>query len=643
MLEKFYITCEQENQWTLMDATRADDKVIFLRNEYEKFWQKIKRGENFALSRYGDGERLLMLGQPVKAQEGWNSSGGGITLLGKALRDSLNIDAPNFYYGISCPCCDSAAYYWYLCNVKSSNVTFANIWLNANFKMFQKDFAKLKRDAVLITNWRGKGKSFGRLKIKKHYLVSDDCVNFWEAEGDNLIRQIIAETGHEKNLLYVVSAGPMSNVIIAALFKNNPNNCYVDFGSATDLITHEKITRPYMIEGNPYAEQSCWMFDRRKISMDVDVVLTCYKRPQVLAQQIAAIKNQTLAPRRVFLYQDGIDGYYKIELNDKILSEFDACKISATNGGVWKRFEFAKEIVKSPYVCLFDDDTIPGARWFENCHMNMMQQRGIYVTNGVLLTKPENYPNEQFNAGWHTGNSKTCAVDFGGHSWFLERDYLSWMFAKPWSSKYKLVAEDMTISLAATEHGFGTYVPQHPAQILSLWGSLPNFGWKYGMDEAGISMNPANLKVMQAAIHELNATGWKLLLKENPAYLDEFLSVSKQRQAQPDRNALAQMLKSSVNQLLPLLGKKPSIFLGERKYFAPVNKLFGSSEADYKVLEDDKNQIDLNRMFSFTRRDAIHFFFIDAYDGLKPYLEKAGMKENVDFADGRGLLVATIT
>ena len=77
MLEKFYIACNAENHWTL-DATRADDKIIFLKDEYEKFWQKILRGENFALPRYGDGERALMLGRAFRAQEGWNVSGGGL-------------------------------------------------------------------------------------------------------------------------------------------------------------------------------------------------------------------------------------------------------------------------------------------------------------------------------------------------------------------------------------------------------------------------------------------------------------------------------------------------------------------------------------------------------------------------------------
>ena len=516
----------------------------------------------------------------------------------------------------------------------------SNIWVNGNFKAFQKDFQHLEHDAVLITNWRGKGKIFGKLNVKKHYVVSDDCIKFYENDCENLIRQIIAEVGHEKNLLYVVSAGPLSNVIITALFKNNPENCYVDFGSSTDFVTHGKINRGYVREGSPTSEKNCWMFDKKKINLDIDVVLTCYKRPQILAQQLEAIKNQTLAPRRIFLYQDGIDGYYKIELNDKILSEFDACKISSTNGGVWKRFEFAEEIAKSPYVCLFDDDTIPGNRWFENCHMNMIQNRGVYGTNAILVKNFKDYRDGRLWAGWTTANNKTCAVDFVGHSWFIEREYLSWMIAKPWRKKYKTVGEDMTISAAAAEHGFGTYAPQHPLQILSLWGSLPKFGSKYGATDVAISSNPSSPNKMREAFNEIHANGWKCLLEKNPDYIEEFLSAFGKRRIPPDRNIVEPMINLSTNLLMPLIMRKPSIFFGERKYFAPVHKLFNLPPTYYKILEDEKNQVYFEKLFSSMRRNAIHVFFFDGYEELIPYFEKIGLRENVDFADGRWLLVA---
>lgn len=641
MLEEFFITCNDENHWTL-DATHADDKIIFLRDEYEKFWRKILRGENFALTRCADGERGLMLGHEMDGIDGWTSSE-GMTSLGAALLNSLTIDAPNYYYGISCPCCDSAAYYWYLRHVKTSNLTFSNIWLNANFKTFMENFSQLERDAVLITNWRGKGKTFGRLNVLRHYTVSDDCVKFFDTEFDALIRRIIAETGHEKNLLYVVSAGPLSNLIIAALYKNNPDNCYVDFGSATDLMTHERITRPYMIDGTHDALQSCWMFDRKKISIDVDVVLTCYKRPQILRQQLDAVKNQTLAPRRIFLYQDGIDGYFKVELNDKILADFDACKISATNGGVWKRFEFAEEICKSPYVCLFDDDTIPGARWFENCHVNMMQQRGVFVTNGIFLGDAKSYPTgNSFDVGWHFPNKKTCAVDFGGHSWFFERQCLAPMLAKPWRKKYKLVGEDMTLSMAAQELGIGTYVPQHPTQILSLWGSHRELGWTYGLDAAAVHKNPANINLMRQALVEIYANGWRLLIDENPNYFEVIFNLLERNPLLPSKASLQKTFEVGVKKFLPFVGRKPMIFLGELKAAPYVRNLFDLRAQDFHVLDNDCGELDVEQLAEVLRRGAINIFFTDAYDELKPLLEQWDLREGVDFIDGRALLIAVM-
>ncbi len=62
-------------------------KKIFLASDFKKIWQKIDIGENFALLRYGDGERAIMEGRVVVAQEGW-SSPNFVTKLGK---DLLNI------------------------------------------------------------------------------------------------------------------------------------------------------------------------------------------------------------------------------------------------------------------------------------------------------------------------------------------------------------------------------------------------------------------------------------------------------------------------------------------------------------------------------------------------------------------------
>lgn len=233
-------------------------KEILLGDEYTRVWAKVCAGENFALIRNGDGERGLMTAQPFSAQEGWKS-GSKMTELGRALKESISVDDDRYIIGISCPCCDPAAYKWYLKNIPGKNITFANLWVNSNYKRFFEDFSGLQRDAVVIANYRARGKQIGNLNILDYFCVSDDCVEFWNNEADRLINRILEKYGQTENLLYVVSAGPMSGPIIMRLFQNNPKNCYVDFGSSIDSFYWEKITRPYMRENTVYAQQKCRM------------------------------------------------------------------------------------------------------------------------------------------------------------------------------------------------------------------------------------------------------------------------------------------------------------------------------------------------------------------------------------------------
>ena len=112
-------------------------KTISLVNEYDRIFEKIKGNENFALLRYGDGERSIITGRAIRAQEGWTSPN-MITSLGKALKETLNIIDDKVYYGISCPCCDRSAYYWYMSHINSRNITFANLFVNINYQRFKK-------------------------------------------------------------------------------------------------------------------------------------------------------------------------------------------------------------------------------------------------------------------------------------------------------------------------------------------------------------------------------------------------------------------------------------------------------------------------------------------------------------------------
>ena len=234
--------------------------IIGLKQEYEKIWNWVLTGKNFALIRNGDGERSLMEGARFEAQEGWQT-GKVMTGLGQALLKSIRVDDPNYWIGISCPCCDPEAYKWYLKNIPGKQITLANLWVNSNYPAFVAAISNLERDAVIIANHRAMGKKIGKLNILDYFCVSDDCVSFWEEEAPEMIEQIIRKYGKRENLLFVVSAGPMSGPIIEKLYRNNPHNCYLDFGSSIDSFYWEIETRPYMNPEMVYARRHCWMYN----------------------------------------------------------------------------------------------------------------------------------------------------------------------------------------------------------------------------------------------------------------------------------------------------------------------------------------------------------------------------------------------
>lgn len=476
---------------------------------------------------------MIMNGRSVKAQEGW-AAPNYLTKLGEDLLKSLQVDDPKFIYGISCPCCDNPAYYWYRTRVaNSANATFANLFVNCNYQKFYEDFTQLDRDAVFIGNHRASGKPIGNLNILQYYSVSDDCVLFWDTQAEDLLLQIKQDFGGCTDLLYVISAGPLSEVIIHNLYIHNPNNCYIDFGSSIDMYIHEHSTRAYMNRESEYANKECWMHDHNT-SFDVSVVMNLYNKPQNIAQQLDAVLQQTLLPKEIILFQDAYEVEH-VEIPEQLASKFSDVKVSLYNIGVWGRFEYAYERAKYKYVCVFDDDTIPGYRWLENCHTEMLKQEGLYGTIGIVMKKNTEYPLDQYyRVGWANPFKETVEVDFVGHSWFFKREWLEILLQAPDELKQcKVAGEDMAFSFQLlTQKGIKTFVPPHPKNHFELFGSQPEFGNELGVDSGKLSMDRQNLMVMNRMLHVLIDIGWPTLAKRRPwhvAYLKACLKKGRYR------------------------------------------------------------------------------------------------------------------
>jgi hypothetical protein len=224
--------------------------------------------------------------------------------------------------------------------------------------------------------------------------------------------------------------------------------------------------------------------------MSVTIVLSGFKRPHVLKEQYNAIKAQTVQDLQIILWINLTDN--NIQFDDEVVNTCQTI-VSNTDHGSWGRFIAALHS-RTKYVCVIDDDTVPGKRWIENCLNTMKTHRGILSTRGVLAHKGYDltYPAPQsYTAiGWCNPNETTTRVDMGCHSWFFEKEWLKAFFVEMPEILPMRYGEDTHISYAVKKHlNINTYVPPHPKNNRDLWGSMPETGILYGEEPVAISMD----------------------------------------------------------------------------------------------------------------------------------------------------------
>jgi GT2 family glycosyltransferase len=252
----------------------------------------------------------------------------------------------------------------------------------------------------------------------------------------------------------------------------------------------------------------------------ITVILNGYKRAENLNEQLEALKNQTLPPDEILFWYNnpGDNDLINYDIGTEIAGAY--CNY---NFGVWARFAFALN-AKNDYVCVFDDDTIPGKKWLENCMNTMNEKEGLLGTVGLLYPAPlppqhSSYYEHYLRFGWPElgNNDRTVEVDLVGHSWFFKKEWLSHMFRELPDPKYNTCGEDMHFSYMLQKYaGIKTYVPPHPRSDMEMWGSTK--GATYGGDANSLweSNQRSNegvpfKQLMNQYFNEQRQKGWKLV------------------------------------------------------------------------------------------------------------------------------------
>ncbi|MBW2558586.1 MAG: glycosyltransferase [Deltaproteobacteria bacterium] len=242
----------------------------------------------------------------------------------------------------------------------------------------------------------------------------------------------------------------------------------------------------------------------------ISVILTSWMRPQYLEEQVECLLNQTIPPREIILWynapQKHLGIFERKQLvsfkNDKYVKKI----ICDHNFGIIPRFTLAS-CLESEYVCIFDDDTIPGERWLENCLNYVDTEQALCGTIGLRYLSKMELQTENPRMGWEGMNEHLEFVDLVGHSWFFRREWAKFFWDEdPVSYTF---GEDIHFCAMLQRHGIRSACPPHPPMDKSLWGSVKP---ERGVDKVAISCSSdKSMEFWRVVKHEIER-GYKPIL-----------------------------------------------------------------------------------------------------------------------------------
>ena len=258
------------------------------RKAFDKILHMVKDKENFAFTRFSDGELFILQNKTVVLADNHYITG--------------NIKGPNRYTKeehkefhpsqhqkyrkklIECYKHNQKGYFKGICTSTdghvgkenfdwminfhggdNDNLTYSNLLINANYSRFVEEMipALCDREVIYVVNELANTSKLP-LNIKKEFKIGSNCMidNF---DMPKKVANYIKEN-NIKDAVILCSAASLSNYIIHDCYKSNPNNTFLDIGSCLNpLLDLEgwKYTRGYLT--------GYWLNSRSPFQHQVDV------------------------------------------------------------------------------------------------------------------------------------------------------------------------------------------------------------------------------------------------------------------------------------------------------------------------------------------------------------------------------------
>ena len=266
---------------------------VKFKKDFKDMLVKIKEGENFAFTRFSDGELHILQNKKIAISNEWCFTYNHQAPEGKRFGGSWGDEEiksfdpekdpqlrnhlmkcflhqqQNYFKGI-CTKSDVGEENWHwqletLPDKDERYLTFANLLINGNYINFMTQMFpefKKRREVVYVCNQMANLDKLP-LNIIKDFRIGQNC----HINDVHLIEEMKHWIHKEKtqDCLFLFSAASLSNLLIYELYKEFPNNTYMDIGSTLNPMVgldgwkgSRGYLRGYWLnEPNPYFFDDC--------------------------------------------------------------------------------------------------------------------------------------------------------------------------------------------------------------------------------------------------------------------------------------------------------------------------------------------------------------------------------------------------
>jgi hypothetical protein len=236
------------------------------RQHFLMFLKKLQNGEHFAFNRFADGEmwilqnreRKIGFDEMINGEEripGWYLPAdlkhfvpGKHEFYRNQLEIAYKHKQPNYYKAIWPPCCAWIHFDWMidLHGGDDDSLTFSTLWMNSHYDLFVKHvYPIFQKSKCVFIGHESADLSDTPFFVKDFRVGQNAFINDYNKIED--IKSWVRDNNIQDHI-FVVSASSFSNLAIYELYKEFPNNTYIDVGTCIAPMVKVYHDRAYLKE-----------------------------------------------------------------------------------------------------------------------------------------------------------------------------------------------------------------------------------------------------------------------------------------------------------------------------------------------------------------------------------------------------------